>query len=110
MALADPPASDKPLEPWSAERLDSWKQIAAYLKRDGSTVRRWEEEGLPDHRQPHKKKASVFAYKSEIDRWLNNGRAALEMTVAPERARPSDALPSGGRLRLPCCSSWPRSD
>src|SRR6266550_1956316 len=63
MALADQPASDKPLEPRSAERLDSWKEIAAYLRRDESTVRRWEEEGLPVHRQPHKKKASVFAYK-----------------------------------------------
>ena len=29
-------------------RLDSWKEIAAYLKRGARTVQRWErEEGLP---------------------------------------------------------------
>jgi TolB-like protein/Tfp pilus assembly protein PilF len=82
MALVDPSASQEPVEPPSAERLDSWKEIAAYLKRDESTVRRWEEEGLPVHRQPHRKKASVFAYKSEIDRWLNNGHAAVATTAA----------------------------
>jgi hypothetical protein len=26
----------------AADRLDSWKEIAAYLKRDERTVRRWE--------------------------------------------------------------------
>ncbi|HSG00837.1 MAG TPA: hypothetical protein VLA20_06880 [Vicinamibacterales bacterium] len=36
------------------ERLESWKEIAAYLKRDESTVRRWERsEGLPVHRHQH---------------------------------------------------------
>jgi TolB-like protein/predicted Zn-dependent protease len=83
MASVDRSASDRAPEPPPAERLDSWKEIAAYLKRDESTVRRWEEEGLPVHRQPHKKKASVFAYKSEIDRWLNNGHAAVGTTAAP---------------------------
>jgi uncharacterized protein (TIGR02996 family) len=56
------------------ERLDSWKEIAAYLKRDDRTVRRWEAEGLPVRRKVHKKQASVFAYKAEIDAWWN-GRA-----------------------------------
>ena len=60
------------------ERLDSWKEIAAYLKRDESTVRRWEQEGLPVHRHPHKKKATVFAYKSEVDVWWNDGHSQLE--------------------------------
>ena len=58
-----------------SERLDSWKAIAAYLKRDESTVRRWEKEGLPVHRHMHVKKASVYAYSSEIDSWWNEGRA-----------------------------------
>jgi TolB-like protein len=83
MTLVDLPT---PPEPAVGERLDSWKEIAAYLKRDESTVRRWEEEGLPVHRHPHKKKASVFAYRSEIDRWSNNGHAPLGPTGAPERA------------------------
>jgi type IV secretory pathway component VirB8 len=61
-----------------SERLDSWKAIAAYLKRDESTVRRWEKEGLPVHRHMHLKKASVYAYSSEIDSWWNEDRARHE--------------------------------
>jgi Tol biopolymer transport system component len=54
----------------AGERLDSWKEIAAYLKRSVRTVHRWEkEEGLPVHRQLHKDLGSVFAYKSELDAW-----------------------------------------
>ena len=71
-----------------SERLDSWKKIAAYLKRDESTVRRWEKEGLPVHRHAHKKKPTIYAYRSEIDDWWNVGRARLEaMEPAPARPR-----------------------
>jgi Tol biopolymer transport system component len=52
------------------ERLESWKEIAAYLNRSVRTLHRWEkEEGLPVHRQLHKELGSVFAYKSELDAW-----------------------------------------
>ena len=52
------------------DRLDSWKEIAAYLNRGVRTVRRWErEEGLPVHRQVHRVLGSVYAYKSEIEAW-----------------------------------------
>lgn len=55
------------------ERLDSWKAIAAYLGRDVGTVRRWERtRGLPIKRVPGGKGSSVFAYKSEIDAWLQS--------------------------------------
>ena len=38
------------------DRLDSWKKIASYLKRDVSTVQRWERrEVLPVHRHLHDK-------------------------------------------------------
>jgi TolB-like protein/tetratricopeptide (TPR) repeat protein len=60
------------------ERLDSWKEIATYLNRDERTVRRWEAEGLPVHRKLHKKQASVYAYKGEIDAWWNDGRQHLD--------------------------------
>jgi TolB-like protein len=60
------------------ERLDSWKEIAAYLKRDERTVRRWQAEGLPVHRKVHKKQASVYAYRGEIDAWWHDGRQRLE--------------------------------
>ena len=70
-----------------SERLDSWKAIAAYLKRDESTVRRWEKEGLPVHRHLHTKKASIYAYVSEIDLWWNTDRTRLaaETVKAPRR-------------------------
>jgi len=83
MAWVDRSESQRPADPPSAERLDSWKEIAAYLKRDESTVRRWEEVGLPVHRHPHKKKAGVFAYPSEIDLWLHNGHAVQATAVVP---------------------------
>src|SRR5947199_9121471 len=62
----------------SGESLDSWKAIAAYLKRDERTVRRWEQEGLPVHRHMHKSRASVYAFKSEIDAWWQRDRVRLE--------------------------------
>jgi FG-GAP-like repeat/FG-GAP repeat len=52
-------------------RLDSWKDIAAYLRRDVSTVIRWEKEkGLPVHRLAGGKRSAVFALTDEIDAWL----------------------------------------
>jgi Tol biopolymer transport system component len=60
------------------ERLDSWKDIAAYLKRDVSTVQRWEKrEGMPVHRHQHDKLGSVYAFPSEIDAWVR-GRSVAE--------------------------------
>jgi Tol biopolymer transport system component len=59
------------------ERLESWKEIAAYLGRGVTTVQRWEQqEGLPVHRLPHAKKGSIFAIRSELDDW-RRARAQL---------------------------------
>jgi hypothetical protein len=69
-------------------RLDSWKEIAAYLKRDERTVRRWEREGLPVHRHMHKKQASIYAHKAEIDVWWNNGRQRLTPAEPTHTGRP----------------------
>lgn len=55
----------------AGERLDSWKEIAAYLKRDPRTIQRWEKsEGLPVYRHLHDSQVSVYAYKKELDGWL----------------------------------------
>lgn len=60
-------------------RLESWKEIGAYLHRDARTVRRWErEEMLPVHRHGHKKGSSVYAYPKEIDAWRAGRRVAVE--------------------------------
>ncbi len=79
MAIDKPQPLPESREPPPSRRLDSWKEIATYLKRDESTVRRWEKEGLPVHRRAHKRKASVYAYESEIDAWWNDGRTRLEV-------------------------------
>ena len=51
--------------------LDSWKAISAYVGRTARTCRRWEVElGLPIHRLDGSPKSHVFAYKGELDRWL----------------------------------------
>jgi serine/threonine-protein kinase len=65
--------------PSDSERLDSWKEIAAYLKRDVATVRRWEKrEGLPVHRHLHEKQGSVFAFTSELNAWGEGRRRQVE--------------------------------
>src|SRR2546425_1968915 len=74
-------------KPMASERLESWKEIAAYLKRGQSTVRRWEKEGLPVHRHAHKNKASVYAYAYEIEVWWNDGRVRLELVETAAAAR-----------------------
>ena len=64
-------------------RLESWKEIAAYLGRDVTTVRRWERrEGLPVYRILHSKLGSVYAYTTELDAWRVR-RAAATLTDAP---------------------------
>ena len=55
----------------AGERLDSWKEISAYLKRDPRTLQRWEKkEGLPIHRHVHESQTSVYAFTAELDAWL----------------------------------------
>jgi TolB-like protein len=70
----------------SDDRLDSWKEIAAYVRRGVRTVRRWEhEEGLPVHRHLHRSAGSVYAFKSEIDVWRQSERRR----PAPRAAAPA---------------------
>jgi tetratricopeptide (TPR) repeat protein len=69
------------------DRLESWKEIAAYMRRSERTVRRWEaHEGLPVHRLAHDKRGSVYGYVSELDAWRESRRLLLE-------AEPPDAAP-----------------
>jgi TolB-like protein/Flp pilus assembly protein TadD len=76
-------------------RLESWKEIAAYLGRDVTTVRRWEKgEGLPVHRHLHNKLGSVYAFTTELDAWRNN-RAPAAATDAPDTPPP---VPESVRL------------
>jgi Tol biopolymer transport system component len=67
------------------DRLDSWKKIASYLKRDVRTVQRWERhEAMPVHRHLHDKLGSVFAFRSELDAWWESRRTQLAQGGADE--------------------------
>jgi len=69
-----PPLFAKPPE----DRLDSWKEIAAYLKRDVTTVQRWEKrEGMPVHRHLHDKLGSVYALRTDLDAWSQSRNLRL---------------------------------
>jgi hypothetical protein len=63
-------SSPEPQPDSRGRRLESWKEIAAYLGRDVTTVRRWEKrEALPVYRLQHSKLGSVYAYTLELDAW-----------------------------------------
>jgi Tol biopolymer transport system component len=69
------------------DRLDSWKEIASYLKRDVTTVQRWEKrEGMPVHRHLHDKMGSVYALRAEIDAWAR-GRSRVVSRVGDSTQR-----------------------
>jgi tRNA A-37 threonylcarbamoyl transferase component Bud32 len=76
-------SSSAPLVPAPApapgDRLDSWKEIAAYFNRDKRTVQRWErQEGMPVYRHQHDKQGTVYAAKAELDEWWKGRRARIE--------------------------------
>ena len=80
-------------------RLESWKEIAAYLGRDVTTVRRWEKrEGLPVHRLHHSRLGSVYAYTAELDAWRDK-RAPSAVIDAPGAAERIEIVPRGPRTR-----------
>jgi len=65
--------------PANEPRLESWGEIAFYLKRDIRTAQRWGKHfGLPVRRIKIGKQSQVYAYRSELDRWI------LERQPKPE--------------------------
>jgi Tol biopolymer transport system component len=93
-------ASEKPVE----DRLDSWKEIAAYLNRDVTTVQRWEKrEAMPVYRHLHDRMGSVYASRAELDEWARsrnlraaqgNGADAAVATAAPLAPLPATSTPA----------------
>jgi hypothetical protein len=56
-----------------SDALQSWKEIAAYLKRGVRTAQRWERcAGLPVRRPRPGDRSPVFAFPSEIDQWMHS--------------------------------------
>src|SRR5258708_29730614 len=70
--MADSPLGERPIPapPTDEPRLESWGEIAAYLRREIRTVQRWERsQGLPVRRLQIGKLGSVYPYRSELDKW-----------------------------------------
>jgi Tol biopolymer transport system component len=88
--MSEPPSRGfQTTAPEAEDRLDSWKEIAAYLKRDVTTVQRWEKrEGMPVHRHVHDKLGSVWARRSELDAWT---RRRLANASPSPVSQPDDA-------------------
>jgi tetratricopeptide (TPR) repeat protein len=92
------------------QRLDSWKEIAAFFGRDERTVSRWEKErGLPVHRMPGAK-GRVYAFSDELSDWLSassnaaaaGGLMALGTSEEADAEKPSPKLHvlDGGKASL----------
>src|SRR5258708_33717995 len=94
--MADSPLGERqiPDPPADEPRLESWGEIAAYLRREIRTVQRWEKyQGLPVRRLLIGKLGSVYAYRSELDKWYRdrqpqaeNGDEAVRKAVDDEIA------------------------
>lgn len=102
--VSAPDPSGQPLE----AHLDSWKEIATYVKRDVSTVQRWEKrEGMPVHRHLHDKRGSVHAFPSELDAWLQSRGLRLQEQEEENTAEPSgDANSTVGPRDTPRVRGW----
>jgi tetratricopeptide (TPR) repeat protein len=90
MSKNDPSPDLRPDSP-AGERLDSWKEIASYLKRSVRSVQRWEaEEGMPVHRHLHDKRGTIYGFKAELDAWWKERGAILADRNGAEKS----AVPS----------------
>jgi TolB-like protein/Flp pilus assembly protein TadD len=79
MADAHPGERQKPDLPTDEPRLESWGEIASYLRREIRTVQRWEKyQALPVHRLVIGKLGSVYAYRSELDKWYRERQPSVE--------------------------------
>ena len=101
-----PPTSSPSL----TDRLDSWKEIAAFLGRGVRTVQRWErEEGLPVHRLAHDKRGSVYARREELAAWWESRR--LTLASQPSDETTTDDSPTTPHLeratRTSAMTMWP---
>jgi tetratricopeptide (TPR) repeat protein len=109
-------SDDRAPSPPNGGRLESWKEIAAYLKRGERTVRRWEEqEDLPVHRHQHAKRGSVFAFTDELDAWRDSRQPDVDEPQderSPWGSRPEShrslkwLTVAGGAIALSLVGTW----
>jgi len=85
-----------------ARRLDSWKDIAIYLKKDVRTVIRWEKtRALPVHRIPGGQRNVVFAYQHELDAWLIGQDVKVPDLPSPSSETQEEVLPAPAPATAP---------
>src|SRR5216684_2874703 len=117
--MAESPLGERqiPDPPTDEPRLESWGEIAAYLRREIRTVQRWERyQGLPVRRLLIGKLGSVYAFRSELDKWFRerqppaesgeedaeksaNGEIAAHVAVSTDREEEkSNSETSGGQV------------
>jgi Tol biopolymer transport system component len=102
--MGEPSSGTPPSVNPPEDRLDSWKEIAAYLNRDVTTVQRWEKrEGMPVHRHLHDRMGSVFASRAELDRWAR-GR---NLRAAPENLNNTPSPHPPAQPPHPAISAYP---
>jgi len=98
--MGEPAAGTPPAVSPPEDRLDSWKEIAAYLNRDVTTVQRWEKrEGMPVYRHQHDRMGSVYASRTALDAWGRSRdlRAARENgSEVPLANTPAGSRPAIG--------------
>jgi hypothetical protein len=93
--MGEPSQDTTPSVRPTEDRLDSWKEIAAYLNRDVTTVQRWEKrEGMPVYRHLHDRMGSVYASRAELDAWTRSRNPAK-----PDNG--NDARPSDPAIQSP---------
>lgn len=72
-------------------RLETWKEVAAFFRKDERTVKRWEaERGLPIHRLPGGARSRIFAVVSELEAWRDGAEPGTAIPVPEESATESD--------------------
>ncbi|WP_446742713.1 tetratricopeptide repeat protein [Silvibacterium acidisoli] len=103
-SLKEDVETDLPIPPSiDGEKLESWKEIAAFFRREVRTVQLWEKrEGLPVRRQLHNKIGSIFAYRTDLERWWRE-------RLHSDEARPQVAEKAILQRAVPAASAEQRS-
>src|SRR4051794_13962936 len=92
----------------SDDRLQSWKEIAAYLRFGVRTVQRWAEaEGLPVYRRTQDRRSTVFAYKRELDTWYESRKNTLTESNPETNATSGPVTDSGLPFPVSGEVDWP---
>jgi TolB-like protein/Tfp pilus assembly protein PilF len=93
--LSEPPSNEP--------RLESWGEIATYLRRDIRTVQRCEHlHGLPVRRLVIGKQGQVYAFRSELDAWVRKRQPTAEDDfVNGESEAPGQHNPPGSSNESP---------